>query len=58
MEQRLLTIADFVSAYRTSRSTVYREFISGRLRRTKIGARTYIAVDDAENWLKAVRDAS
>jgi len=58
MEPRLLTIPDFVSIYRISRTAVYREIAADRLQITKVGKRTYIATDDAETWLKAARQAS
>jgi excisionase family DNA binding protein len=58
MEQRLLSITDFVRIFRVSRSTTYREINDGRLTLIKIGSRSFIATEDAEKWLELHRGAS
>jgi excisionase family DNA binding protein len=49
--QRALSIAEFSGRYGVGRTTAYEEINSGRLRARKIGKRTLIRVDDAEDWL-------
>lgn len=50
--QRALSIAEFAQQYGIGRSSTYEELKAGRLRARKIGKRTVIAVDDAEEWLR------
>jgi excisionase family DNA binding protein len=50
--QRALSIAEFSERYGVGRTTTYEEIKSGRLRARKIGKRTLIIVDDAEQWLR------
>jgi excisionase family DNA binding protein len=38
-----------------SRATLYREILAGRLRKTRGGGRTLIAMEDARAWLAACR---
>ncbi|MGE3745164.1 MAG: helix-turn-helix domain-containing protein [Sphingomonadaceae bacterium] len=57
MTAALLTLPDFCSRYAISRSETYRQHNAGRLRFTKIGKATRIAVEDAEAWLAALREA-
>lgn len=49
---RALSILEFCERYGLCRTKTYDEINSGRLRARKIGKRTIIAVDDAENWLE------
>jgi len=56
-EQRVLTIPEFVERYRVSRTKAYEQILARRLRATKLGRRTYIAVDDAEAWLTELRQS-
>jgi hypothetical protein len=44
-------IADFCQRYGLGRTKTYEELKSGRLRGRKIGKRTIITEDDAEEWL-------
>jgi len=53
-----LSIEDFCARYAIGRTTAYTELKAGRLRPTKVGRRTIIAVSDADAWLAAARDAS
>lgn len=55
VSKRLLRFSDFTERYSTSRSTAYREMKAGRLKSTKLGRRTMIAIDDAEAWLAQLR---
>lgn len=50
--QRALSIALFCERYGVGRTTAYEEIKSGRLRGRKIGRRTIITEDDAEDWLQ------
>jgi excisionase family DNA binding protein len=50
--QRAMNIAEFCERYGTRRTKLYEELKSGRLRARKIGRRTIITEDDAEDWLR------
>jgi excisionase family DNA binding protein len=47
-----MTIDEFCKRYGPGRTTAYQEIKSGRLRGRKIGKRTIITEDDAEDWLR------
>ena len=49
--QRAMSIDEFCERYGLGRTKTYEELKSGRLRGRKIGKRTVIAADDAEDWL-------
>jgi hypothetical protein len=49
--QRAMSIAEFCHRYGPGRTKAYEELKSGRLRGRKIGKRTIITEDDAEDWL-------
>jgi excisionase family DNA binding protein len=46
-----MSIAEFCEQYGPGRTKTYEELKSGRLRARKIGKRTIITEDDAEDWL-------
>ena len=48
--QTFLTIADFCSAYRLSKTTAYRQINAGLIPIIKVGRATRIRVSDAETW--------
>jgi excisionase family DNA binding protein len=50
--QRAMSIAEFCERYGPGRTKTYEELKSGRLRARKIGKRTIITEDDAEDWLQ------
>jgi excisionase family DNA binding protein len=50
--QRAMSIAEFCQRYGPGRTKTYEELKSGRLRARKIGKRTIITEDDAEDWLQ------
>jgi len=50
--QRALSIQEFTEQYGIGRTSVYEELKAGRLHGRKIGKRTIITVDDAEEWLR------
>ena len=50
--QRAMSIAQFCDRYAVGRTRTYEEIKSGRLRARKIGTRTIIVEDDAEDWLR------
>jgi excisionase family DNA binding protein len=52
--QRAMSIAEFCERYGPGRTKVYEELKSGRLRGRKIGSRTVITEDDAEDWLRSL----
>lgn len=47
-----MSIDEFCQRYGPGRTKAYEELKSGRLRERKIGKRTIIAEDDAEDWLR------
>jgi excisionase family DNA binding protein len=49
--RRAMSIAEFCERYGPGRTKTYEELKSGRLRARKIGKRTVITEDDAEDWL-------
>ena len=50
--RRALSVDEFCERYGLGRSKVYEELKAGRLRGRKVGRRTIITEDDAENWLR------
>ena len=50
--KRAMSIAEFSGNYNIGRTKTYEEIKSGRLRGRKIGKRTIITEDDAEEWLR------
>jgi Helix-turn-helix domain len=50
--QRAFSIQEFSKIYGPGRTKVYEELNSGRLRGRKVGRRTIITEDDAEDWLR------
>ena len=56
-EQRAYTIKQALGAVPLSRSCLYVELSTGRLRSFKIGKRRLIAIADFDAWLAARRDA-
>ena len=46
-----MSIPEFCERYGPGRTKTYEELKSGRLRARKIGKRTVITEDDAEDWL-------
>jgi Helix-turn-helix domain len=52
--QRAMSVAEFCARYGPGRTSAYQEVKSGRLRARKIGKRTIITVDDAEDWLRCL----
>jgi hypothetical protein len=57
-QQRGMSIDDFCERYGPGRTKTFEEIKSGRLRAKKIGSRTIIAEDDAEEWLRQLPSAS
>ena len=49
--QRAMSIDEFCERYGLGRTKAYEELKSGRLRGRKIGKRTIVSEDDAEEWL-------
>jgi excisionase family DNA binding protein len=52
--QRAMSIAEFCERYGAGRTKAYKGLKSGRLRGRKIGKRTTITEDDAEDWLRCL----
>jgi excisionase family DNA binding protein len=52
IQQRAMTIGEFCQRYAVGRTTIYGEIKRGRLRALKVGKRTLITEDDAEDWLR------
>ncbi|MGA8693936.1 MAG: helix-turn-helix domain-containing protein [Xanthobacteraceae bacterium] len=51
-EKRAFSIAEFCRRYGVGRTKVYEELRQGRLRARKIGRRTIVTKDDADDWLQ------
>jgi predicted DNA-binding transcriptional regulator AlpA len=56
LQRRALSIPQMVEVFGYSRASLYNEFAAGRLRKTKMGRRTVIAVEDAQAWFDAKRE--
>ena len=50
--QRAMSLVEFCHRYGLGRTKAYAEIKFGRLRARKIGKRTVITEDDAEDWLQ------
>ena len=50
----LITIDEFCTQYRVSRSLAYRLLSDGRLRAVKVGRLTRIRQEDAEAWARGL----
>jgi excisionase family DNA binding protein len=55
-EKRASTIEDFCARFGVGRTLVYAEIKAGRLRAKKVGRRTLIGHDDAEEWFASLPD--
>ncbi|MFZ2081327.1 MAG: helix-turn-helix domain-containing protein [Xanthobacteraceae bacterium] len=51
-EKRAFSIAEFCRRYGVGRTKAYEELRQGRLRARKIGRRTIVTKDDADDWLQ------
>jgi excisionase family DNA binding protein len=49
--KRAYSINEFCHVYELGRTKAYQEMNAGRLRAVKIGSKTIIRADDAEEWL-------
>ena len=54
VQKHLITLKEFASVYSISRASIYREVTAGRLRFVKIGKRSLIDTEDAEQWRAAL----
>ena len=52
--RRAYTVPEFIAVYGVSRTRTYAEIGSGRLTARRLGGRTIITHDDAENWLASL----
>ena len=52
-QRRGYRVIEFCQAFGISRSQAYIEIAEGRLKIRKVGRRTLIAAEDAEEWLSA-----
>lgn len=55
-QKRNYSVDAFMEAFSVSRNTVYDEIKKGDLRIFKYKSRTFITFEDAEEWLKKLRD--
>ena len=53
-QPRVYSLKDFAKTFNVSIGTVYNELKDGRLHATKIGTRTLITREQAEEWLKCL----
>lgn len=51
-QQRAMSVDEFCRSYGPGKTKAYEELKSGRLRGRKIGKRTIITEDDAEDWMR------
>jgi excisionase family DNA binding protein len=49
---RAMSVLEFCQRYGLGRTSAYQEIQAGRLRARKVGRRTIVTQDDAENWLR------
>lgn len=52
-EKKLLTVRDIISLYGFSRSTIFAELSSDRLKSSYVFGRRYIRLEDAAAWCEA-----
>jgi hypothetical protein len=52
--QRAMSVSQFCHRYGPGRTKAYEELKSGRLRARKMGKRTIITEEDAEDWLRSL----
>jgi hypothetical protein len=50
----LMTVSDFLTTYRISRSEFYRQASAGRIRLRKLGTASRVACSDAEAWAQSL----
>ena len=55
MDSVLMTVPEFLRAYKISRTSFYDEVKKGRLNIIKRGRRTLITQTDADSWLEVLR---
>ena len=53
-EQRAFSVEEFCKRYGIGRSSAYEEIRAGRLKCRKLGARTLVPQDSAEEWLASL----
>ena len=56
--KRAYSINEFCNIYELGRTKAYEEIKAGRLTAVKVGSRTIIRADDAENWLAGLKEAN
>lgn len=52
--EHLLTVGEFLTRYKVSRSNFYREVQAGRILLRKMGTASRISREDAEAWANAL----
>ena len=52
--RRAFSISEFCQRYSVGRTVAYAEIAAGRLQALKLGRRTLISLDGAEEWLRAL----
>jgi hypothetical protein len=55
--RRAMSLPEFCQRYGPGRTSAYLEIQAGRLRARKVGRRTIITQDDAEDWLRRLPTA-
>jgi hypothetical protein len=55
--RRAMSVPEFCQRYGPGKTSAYQEIQAGRLRARKVGRRTIITQDDAEDWLRRLPTA-
>jgi excisionase family DNA binding protein len=55
--KRAFSIREFCQLYELGRTKAYQEINAGRLKSVKVGSKTIIRADDAEEWLASLKVA-
>lgn len=58
LQRHAFSVSEFCRCYAIGRTSAYAEIASGRLRTRKVGRRTLILREDAENWAAALPSGS
>lgn len=52
MDAAALSVTEFCARYGVGKTTFYEELSAGRIRARKLGKKTIVPVEEADNWLR------